>query len=246
MNFTYEGYVELINLLKDRKYNFSNYLNCDEHERTVIFRHDIDNSLEKAIQLARLEHENNITSTYFVLLSTNFYNIFSKESNELLKEMMAMGHHIGLHFDEKRYEISSVKDLEYWIEWESNILGAAIGKEVKTVSMHRPSKWILENDIEFKGLVNSYSKKFLSDFKYLSDSRMHWREDVLNIVKGEQYNRLHILTHAFWYSEKDETMKEKLIDFMDRAKKDRYYHLKDNIRDIEEIISEDSLLKNNI
>ncbi|MBU3220662.1 hypothetical protein [Clostridium algidicarnis] len=238
MDFTYEAYVELIKLLKDKGYDFCSYLNYDKYKKTVIFRHDIDNSLEKALEIAKIEHENNITSTFFVLLSTNFYNVFSKESNDILKEIIALGHEIGLHFDEKRYEISSIKELEYWVVKESKVLEEALGEKVKSVSMHRPSKWILENDIYFEGIINSYSKKFLSDFKYLSDSRMHWREDVIAIVDSEVYDRLHILTHAFWYADNNENMEEKLKKFIGDARKERYYYLKDNIRDIEEIISE--------
>ena len=225
MNFTYDAYLELINLLKEKNYHFCDYLNCDKYDKPVIFRHDIDNSLNKAFEIAKLEYENNITSTFFVLLSTNFYNVFSKESNEILKEIMGLGHQIGLHFDEKRYEISSVKELKYWVERESEILGYALDKEIKAVSMHRPSKWILENDIQFKGIINSYSKKFLSDFKYLSDSRMHWREDVLGIIESGEYDKLHILTHSFWYSDKSETINEKLTEFIDKAKIERYFSL---------------------
>lgn len=245
MDFTYEAYVELIKLLKDKGYHFCNYLNHDKYEKTVIFRHDIDTSLNKALEIAKIEHENNITSTFFVLLSTNFYNIFSKESNDILKEITALGHEIGLHFDEKRYEISSVKELEYWVLKESKILEDLLNEEVKSVSMHRPSKWILENDIHFDGMINSYSKKFLSDFKYLSDSRMYWREDVLAIVDSEVYDKLHILTHAFWYADNNEAMAEKLEKFIIDAKKERYYYLKDNIRDIEKIISEGELIHEN-
>lgn len=238
MEFTYDGYLRLIDLLKEKNYYFCDYLNCDKYDKTVIFRHDIDNSLNKALEIAKIEHENNITSTFFVLLSTNFYNVFSRESNEILKEIMELGHQIGLHFDEKRYEISSVKELEYWVERESGILRNAIDEEINVVSMHRPSKWILENDIQFKGIINSYSKKFLSDFKYLSDSRMHWRENVLEIIESEKYDKLHILTHSFWYSDKNETIDEKLVKFIDEAKMERYFSLKDNIRDLDEIINE--------
>jgi hypothetical protein len=181
-------------------------LNCDEYDKPVIFRHDIDNSLDKALEIARLEYEKNITSTFFVLLSTNFYNVFSKESNEILKEIIKLGHQIGLHFDEKRYEITNAEELEHWVEIESDILGNAIDKEIKVVSMHRPSKWILENDIQFNRIINSYSKKFLSEYKYLSDSRMYWREDVLGIIESEEYDKLHILTHSFWYSYEKETI----------------------------------------
>lgn len=238
MDFTYEGYIELIKLLKDKGYDFCRYLNYDKYKKTVIFRHDIDNSLEKALEIAKIEHENNITSTFFVLLSTNFYNIFSKESNDILRGIIALGHDVGLHFDEKRYDISSIKELEYWVLKESKILEETLGEKVNSVSMHRPSKWILENDIHFDGIINSYSKEFLSDFKYLSDSRMRWREDVISIVDSEVYDRLHILTHAFWYADNNETMEEKLNKFIGDGRKERYYYLKDNIKDIEEIISE--------
>lgn len=238
MEFTYDGYLRLINLLKEKNYHFCDYLNCDEYDKAVIFRHDIDNSLKKALKIAKLEHENNIISTFFVLLSTNFYNVFSKEPNEILKEIMSLGHQIGLHFDEKRYEIPSVKELEYWVERESDILGNAIGKEIKVVSMHRPSKWVLENDIQFEGIINSYSKKFLLDFKYLSDSRMYWREDVLGIIESEKYDNLHILTHSFWYSDDNKTINEKIMEFINNAKIERYYSLKDNIRDLDKIINE--------
>lgn len=154
---------------------------------------------------------------------------------------MGLGHDVGLHFDEKRYDISSPKELKYWVKRESDILSYVLDKEIKVVSMHRPSKWILENDIQFKDIINSYSKKFFVEFKYLSDSRMHWREDVIGIIESESYNRLHILTHPFWYSAKSETINNKLMDFINKAKVERYYHLKDNIRDLNELIDEGEL-----
>jgi len=245
MDFTYDWYVQLINTLKDNGYCFSNYLNYKRYNKTVILRHDVDFSLEKAREIAKLEHENNVKSTFFVLLSTNFYNIFSKESNEIIKELMSLGHHIGLHFDEKRYGISNKEELDYWIHRESQILSYALGKEVKVVSMHRPSKWVLQNNIQFKDIINSYSKEFFSNFKYLSDSRMHWRENVVEIIKSRSYNRLHILTHPFWYSDKSETIEQKLVDFITKAKEERYNNLKDNIRDLDELIDKGELIYEN-
>ena len=242
MDFTYVGYLELINLLKEKNYQFCNYFNYEDYDKSVILRHDIDNLLNKALEMARLEYENNIISTFFVLLSTDFYNVFSKKSNKILKEIISLGHHIGLHFDGNKYEILNAKELEYWVERESEILGYAIDKEIKVVSMHRPSKWIVENNIQFERIINSYSKKFLLDFKYLSDSRMHWREDVLGIIVNEKYNRLHILTHSFWYSHKNETINEKLMEFIDNAKIEQYYSLKDNIKDLDEIICKEDIL----
>lgn len=241
MQFTYNGYVELINLLKEKDYKFCNYLNYYDEKKFVIFRHDVDMSLKKALYFAKLEYKNNIKSTYFVLVSTNFYNIFSKESNDILKEILMLGHDIGLHFDEKKYSISNAKELEYWVKKESKILEDVLDKKVNVVSMHRPSKWILNNDVQFKGMINSYSQKFFSECKYLSDSRMHWREDVLGIIRSGIYNKLHILTHPFWYSNKKETINYKLINFISEAKVARYYNLKNNIQDLDDIINEGEL-----
>lgn len=245
MKFTYEEYIRLIDLLKDNNYSFCHYLNCDKYDRHVILRHDIDFCLNKALKIARIDYENNISSTFFVLLSTDFYNIFSKESCCLIKEIKNLGHQIGLHFDEKRYNISNIKELIHWVKWESEILSNLLDTIIKVVSMHRPSKWILENDIQFDGMVNTYSKNFFSDYKYLSDSRMHWKEDVFGVIASKRYKKLHILTHPFWYSNKCETINQKLLNYIQEAKLKCYYSLEENIRDLSEFINKGAVINEN-
>lgn len=241
MEFTSSAYSDMLDLLKEYNYYICDYTNYEDQKKSVILRHDIDFNLECGVELAKIEYAKNIKSTYFVLLSTNFYNIFSKESGDVLKIIMGMGHEIGLHFDEKKYKIENSNDLEYYVSFESQILGKAIGKEIRTISMHRPSKWILENDIRFKNVINTYSKEFFQEFKYLSDSRMHWREDVIKIIKSKQYNKLHILTHPFWYSDKVEETKDKLKYFVSEAKNDRYVLLNNNFMDLSEYIKREDI-----
>lgn len=242
MDFTYKDYINLINLLKQKNYEFTDYNSYKNIRKSVIFRHDVDNSLEKALEVARIEKENSVNSTFFVLLSTDFYNVFSKKSDSIIKEILNYGHKIGLHFDEKKYAIKSKEELENYIEFEKNILEVVFDIVVDAVSMHRPSKWILENDIQFKNVINSYSKEFLHQFKYLSDSRMYWREDVLKIIESRQYEKLHILTHPIWYAEHRGDIKERVSDFVKGANKDRYYQMKDNIKDIDEIVREGEII----
>lgn len=237
MEFTYEAYIELISLLRRNNYTFSKYTNFNKINKPVILRHDIDISLEKALDIAKLEYQNGVSSTYFVLLSTNFYNIFSKESNEILSETMNLGHEIGLHFDEKRYEIKDEEDLEKYIQYEKDVLEKALNKEINVVSMHRPSKWILENDIHLRTIINTYSTEFLHHFKYMSDSRMHWREDIISVIKSNDYDRLHILTHPFWYANERQDINEKLVEFIGNGRKQRYKDLSLNIRDLKLLIN---------
>lgn len=107
---------------------------------------------------------------------------------------------------------------------------------VRIVSMHRPSKETLEADWKFPHMINSYEVEFFKDFKYVSDSRMHWREDVEAIVQSQEYDKLHILIHAFWYAKELETTKEKLESYIHAAEVERYDNLNKNFRDLKEFI----------
>lgn len=108
MNFTYQAYATIILTIKKYNYIFTDYSTCDNHKKSVILRHDIDTSLDKAVQLAKLEAELGVKSTYFVLLSSEFYNVMAKESREKIKEIQTAGHEIGLHFDELNYKKNPV------------------------------------------------------------------------------------------------------------------------------------------
>ena len=103
MYFTYDSYVSLIDLLKEHNYKFADYHNWQNYDRCVIMRHDIDSCIEKACKLAEIEQTVGVSSTWFVLLTSDFYNIFSKKSTDGLKYILSLGHTIGLHYDEKRY-----------------------------------------------------------------------------------------------------------------------------------------------
>lgn len=243
MLFTYDNYIKMIKLLKKKDYSFVYYndLGKNEIRKEVIIRHDVDFSLKKCLKIAEIEYKENVKSTFFILLSTNFYNIFSKESSKYLLKILELGHDIGLHFDEKRYEINNYDQLELYIEKEKYIIENYLSTRINAVSMHRPSKWILENDIKFKNIENTYSKKYIKDYKYLSDSRMFWREDVINTINTEKFQKLHILTHPFWYSAKNEDIKEKLLNFIEEKKLECFYNISNNIKNVEEIIKETNL-----
>lgn len=241
MEFTYLAYEKLIKQLKKKNYKFCDYINYIDGNKVVILRHDVDTSLNKALEITKLENSLGVSAYYFVLLSTDFYNINSEKSLKILKEIRQLGGKIGLHFDEKKYNLKSKEDYIKYVNYELDILSRVLEEKIDVVSMHRPSKDFLEMDLEIPNVINSYQKKFFNDFKYVSDSRMNWRENVEEIIDSEKYSQLHILTHPFWYSEKIESMEEKLEQFLRLAIKERYESLVDNIRDFEQIISKEKL-----
>ncbi len=240
MKFTYEAYCKMCGLLINSGYEITDYCrHGGGYNRCVILRHDIDTDLQKALAFARIEKEHKISSTYFVLLTSNFYNLFTRENKKIVNEIKNLGHTIGLHFDETAYpsDVGNVEKITLNIKKEIRWLSDLLEDDVRCFSYHRPSKAILDADIKIDGLINSYGNTFFKDFKYLSDSRMNWREPLLDIIKSEQYNRLHILTHPFWYHEAEIPMETILVNFLKRANMDRYDNLNDNFTNLGEIIS---------
>lgn len=243
MEFTYRAYENLVRLLWSHGYEINGYHDWETAERSVILRHDIDYEPRKAVELARLEHRIGARSTYFVLLTSEFYNVFSGGCFRCIEEIAACGHTVGLHFDEVRYpELAGKADAVCEkILAECRALESATGIEITTVSMHRPSKAILEADLQIPGIVNSYGNVFFREFKYLSDSRRRWREQVEDIICSEQYPRLHILTHAFWYENEEKNIHDSIYAFVNRANAERYDVLSENITDIGSIMDNNEI-----
>lgn len=244
MEFTYDAYKNMILLLKEHGYAFSGYHDYRKYTKNVIVRHDIDIDLEKALIFSKLEYEMGISATYFVLVTGDFYNVSSRGGKKLLKSICDNGHSIGLHFDETQYDKT---DENWWstaVDREISLLEQCTKKKVTAVSMHRPSKNTLKENWNIRNgeVANSYGKEFFEDHKYLSDSRRNWREDVLDIINKEQYDRLHILVHPFWYHTSEKTAKEVLSSFCRRQVYRCYDELSGNIRNLDELLEKCELL----
>lgn len=237
MVFTYDGYRNLIEIIKENNYTISLYDNWEFSPRCVVLRHDVDNDLEKAVALAQLEESVGVKSTFFILVSSDFYNVFSAKSCGLIRRIQDCGHAIGLHFDEERYpNISTATDAISVIQKEADRLSEVIDKPVSVVSMHRPSKMMLESDLEIPGIINSYSQLFFKSFKYVSDSRRRWREPVEAIIASGKYDRLHILTHAIWYNDEEIDLHDSVCRFVNGGNMERYLAEQDNIKDLQSIM----------
>ena len=242
-SFTYAGYEHLITGLMDKGYVFSSYSDWDRHDKCVILRHDIDYSVMKAERIAKIENDLGVTSTYFFLLTSDMYNVFSKSSVKTIENLILLGHDIGLHFDETTYPDAygneeRIRDL---ILKEAKILEEITGRPVSSVSMHRPSKEILDAGFERPGMINSYGKTFFESFKYVSDSRRRWREPVDEIIESGEYDRLHILTHPFWYNDAECDIHTCVAGFVNSANAQRYRIMGDNITDISAIMDKEEI-----
>lgn len=238
MTFAFRGYEKLLDLLSENGYKITDYHNWEKYDKCVILRHDVDTDMQKALEMAELEYRHGVTSTYFVLLTSNFYNLYSCRNRKIVNEIQHMGHTVGLHFDEMAYpeDVGNADKVTENIKKEIKVLAEILERNVTAFSYHRPTKAILDTDIKIEGAINSYGNLFFRQFKYLSDSRMHWREPVLDIIKKNEYPQLQILTHPFWYYDEEKEIKEILYDFINRADIERYNNLNDNFTSLRDII----------
>ena len=108
-------------------------------KKFIILRHDVDFSLEYALELAKKESEHKIRSTYFVLFNGEYYNPFDNKNSKIIKEISDLGHEIGLHYDTSFLPKSSRKEIEI-IKKEINMLEIITHKKIISVAQHVPSE----------------------------------------------------------------------------------------------------------
>lgn len=231
--FTYDWYRKLINIIEEQ-YIIKDWTDSQDG---IIIRHDIDYDLKKAYEFARFEEELGVKSTYFLLLTGDFYNVFSENARNYIQGILKAGHKIGLHFDETKYPGESDElFFQNRIIWEAGVLTEVIEEKVQVVSMHRPSERMLDWNINIPDLVNTYSIEFFKNFKYYSDSRRRWREPVISDLMEKKFKNIQILIHPFWYLDEERDIQETISVFVNSANQDRYDSLKKNIIDLEGIM----------
>lgn len=153
----------------------------------IILRHDVEFSIERAWALSKIEHAAGISSSYFVQVTNNTYNILSKKSLDILRDMHLQGHHIGLHFHLNG--ISNLEKIKESIVRETKILSDMSGIKIDRYSFHRPTKDVLRANIGIKGLINAYDTKYFTfvediqpetilEVKYIADSMHQWNYGV--------------------------------------------------------------------
>lgn len=229
--FSFADYEEIIRIIKEtgRGMKYQEAIGSDSF---VIMRHDVEYSVERAYELAKVEKNMDFTSTYFFQWTNNTYNILSKKNMELIREMREWGHQIGLHF--ALNGLTDMEQIRKQIVKEMNMLTQMYDFPFDTFSFHRPTKEVLRENIKLPGILNAYQEEFFTfaenvteatpvQVKYMSDANHIWRYGYPNEANITGYDKVQILTHPFaWCREGYDNfdnykslMKEKAIELID-------------------------------
>lgn len=179
----------------DKGYSFKSFTEYGQPKGEIILRHDVDLDVELAYKCAQEEHCLGIKSSYFFLLRSSFYHIFSTTTRNTINKIKDLGHNIGIHFDPTIYD-----DFHRGLEEEVALFKFLFETEVEIISLHRPNDFFQNFNSEISGIQHTYQNKFFKELKYFADSRGLWRYG--HPCDSEEFNNfesMQIVIHPIWW-----------------------------------------------
>jgi hypothetical protein len=210
--FSYDEYKEIISLIQKHLpiVSFNDVID-NNLEKYCVIRHDVEYSIDRALQLAQLENELNIKSTYCIQLRNNIYNAISDKNIELVKQIKALGHEIALHQDPPA-GFGDYRLKEYLLQ-DIKVLSMYYNLPIKIFSYHRPKQEYLQKYFVVEDKINTNGNKFFHYFKgdgivkpeelgvtYLADSNHQWKWGDPKEVDFSKINKLQMNMHPYSWS----------------------------------------------
>ncbi len=160
----------------------------------LILRHDVDESLDFAYELYKLEKEIGVKSTYYILLTSDLYNPFSFKNKKIIREMHQNGFEIGLHFDPIAYSNQKNDFLLQKFMDEIEIFEKYLEIKLYSYSMHQPS--VTGTYIDYPKLINAYGSPIFDKNRYISDSSFSFRgKNIEEYIEKSKNQLIQLLIH---------------------------------------------------
>lgn len=213
--FTESGYRRALVAAKER-FSFEPFgTRCDGPH--VLWRHDVDFSVHRAARLARIEADEGVTTTYFFLLHSNFYNLLERSVTDLARGIVHDDRHrLGLHFDSSFYgSLDSVDALGEKVATEAAFLADLLAAPVEAFAFHNPG--LVNDDLAFDageigGLANAYARSVKERYEYVSDSNGYWRfRRLLDVLEDPAVERAHVVTHPEWWQAEPLSPRDRVV-----------------------------------
>jgi hypothetical protein len=201
-DFTEANYARALEIAQ-KSYEFASFASRPAG-RHVLWRHDVDFSVHRALRIAEIEAGAHVRATYFIYPHSQFYNLLSELVLPKARRIFELGHELGLHFDPTFYGPGlSAAELAAHAVSERRLLAELFGVAPVAISFHLfgvLEGLQLDHD-EVAGMVNAYGRSIRSDYGYCSDSNGVWRHRRLfDVLERAEEDRLHVLTHPEWWT----------------------------------------------
>jgi hypothetical protein len=207
--FSITGYRQLLTALTSADYRIVPTDSPDQDGPTCLLRHDVDIHLESAELIASIEREYGASSTWFVPV-TFCFNVMHEPNQRMLRNLVALGHSIGLHYDPDQTQ--GIEDIHFQVR----LLERATGTRIRSITAHKPGH-------SKRGLRQSaYLQP--SHRNYVSDSARRWRDDnLLKLIEGREDFML-LTHHEHWLSGEDGLLNHFADSILPRTVKQAHAH----------------------
>ena len=206
-NFSYKEYVHIIDWAKTN-YNIMKFSDiAPSTDNFCVIRHDVEYSIDRSYELAKLEHKLGIETTYLFQIRNNCYNALSVRNISLIQKIHNLGHTIGLHVHRGLlHNYDNISDL---VKQDIDILSNSTNLDINIFSFHRPAVDMLLSNLKIEGLINAYGNLYFHSYKdrapkslrvkYISDSNHMWK---FGHPLTANNSKLQLLMHPFSWTKK--------------------------------------------
>jgi len=194
------SYLEYKNILSKFKGNIVDYSEVNGLEEYTCLRHDVEFDIDRALEMAKIDAEFGVKSSFLFQVRSGAYNILSISNRKKIYEIIELDCNVGLHFYVSHIQEGAWDVLKQELSLQVDIFEAALDIKCDRFSYHRPPKWVLEDrSDDLLGIINTYGDSFFEyspnpqSIKYMADSRH--RFDYGHPLDTHDYKKFQLLFH---------------------------------------------------
>ena len=202
-SFELRHYAELLEAARQGGYRFA-FFDREPRAGDLLLRHDVDLSLDAAVQMAELEADVGAPATYFLMTRSEFYNLDAPSGVRALERLRELGHRVGLHGVHPDAALDERFD--------------------PVVAWHTPDPEYMTAPVE--DAVNAMQPGYFDPDRYRSDSNRRWRHGCPHepLARGE-FEWLQLLVHPEWWVFPGSTEREAVLALLDAEREQRFGQL---------------------
>lgn len=190
------SYAELVGSFLGKGYRPTFFEESTGADGELIIRHDVDFDCRLAHDMSLTEDELGVKSTYFFLVRSDSYNLFSPLNSDIVRSIHARGHRVSVHFDPSPYQ-----NVEAGFGREKTMFESFFGVKLGVFSVHRPNDFLKDCDAPVAGVEHTYQDKYFKDIKYVSDSQGAFRYGHPHETDAwKEGKAIHLLIHPLWWT----------------------------------------------
>lgn len=210
-SYSVKSYRQIIQCAQRAGYRFRQFDAEDAFAPgTILLRHDVDYSLDMALEVARVNADLGVRGTFLLLARSETYNLLSESALRSVEQIARLGQALGLHATVPPSTSSTADEIGALVRSDFDLIKGEISGLSPVFSWHNPTEAILERtspNPTIGGLVNCYAAPFIRDALYMADSNLrHTVAAFMEAVSDARHARIQLLLHPLNWVAGGDTM----------------------------------------